>query len=273
MKKIELQMENRENFPSYRTISVNSATYTINHQIAKGHFSTLYEAYDSWGNPLAVKIFDSKADPIIFENEITQLKRFASPQVIYPYEAFSYEGEHYIVMERFGVALSRVKTPNKDTRIKIFLESARCMLQTLHRIHHAGYMHGDINPQNVLIEIKNNQFFGIKLCDFSFCRKVGSSDQRLMRLAHWLLPPECDSENIDNLTAAMDVYHAALVLYSIVCDEPLAYTQAEIFANQPQIDLLSSDIPSIRALASALEMNPEKRTSAMDLWKKIRAAM
>jgi serine/threonine protein kinase len=269
MKHTEIQMENRENFPLYRTVTVNEVTYFLNHQIAKGHFSTLYEARDSWGNPLAVKIFHSRTDSVIFDNETQQFRRFASPQVVHMYEAFSYEGEHYILMERFGVALSRVKTPDRDTRAKIFIESARHMLQALHRIHLAGYLHGDINPQNVLIEIKNNQLLGVKLCDFGLCRKYGTEDNRLARFASWILPPECFSETPETLRGAIDVYHAALVLYSIVSDEKLEYTESEILGNKPQRDVLNSNIPSVRGLAPALEMDPANRISAIELWKNI----
>lgn len=269
MKSIELIMENREVFPPYRSITVKDVTYSLAHQIARGHFSTLYEATDTWNNSLAVKLYVGASEEILFDNEMKQLKKFASLNVIHLYEAFTHERTHYLIMERFGVAVSRLKTKDFDTKVKIFIECARSILQTLHTIHQVGYLHGDINPENVLIEIKNNQISGVKLCDFAFCRKIESTQKETISIAHWIIPPEFFNEGIESLSGAMDVYHAALVLHSLLIEEKLEYTQAEILVNKPQMDVLSSKIPLIQALAPALEMNPKNRVSAIELWKNL----
>ena len=269
MKSIDVPMENRENFPPYRRVTVKEISYSIGHQIAKGHFGTLYEATDTWNNPLAVKVYNRESDEKIVDNEIKQLKKFASPYTVNLYEAFSHEGFHFLIMERFGVAISRVKTKDFDTKVKIFTECARSLLQVLHTIHQRGYMHGDINPQNVLIEIKNNQISGVKLCDFSFCRKVDSAEKTFMGVANWLLPPELAHDGIERLSGAADVYHAALVLHSLLRDEKLDYTEKEILENKPQIDAFNSESHLIRALAPALEINTQKRVSALELWKNL----
>ena len=172
-------------------------------------------------------------------------------------------------MENFGVAISRIKTQDFDTKVKIFLECARNLLQSLHHIHQAGYMHGDINPQNILINFQENKLLGIKLCDFAFCRKENSSDKDFMNIANWLVPPEYLEEGIEKVTSSMDIYHAALVLFSILSDEKLSYTNEEILSNKPQIDVLISNIPLIKSLAPALELNPNKRISAIELWKNL----
>ena len=169
-------------------------------------------------------------------------------------------------MENFGVAISRVKTKDFDTKVKIFLECAKSLLQTLHNIHQAGYIHGDINPQNILINIRDNQILGVKLCDFSFCRKF-NSNKELIGVANWIIPPEYFDIGIENLSNSIDVYHSALVLYSILNEEKLNYNKDEILANKPQSDVLKSNIPLINALAPALELNPNKRVKALELWK------
>lgn len=269
MKEISLTMVDKTNLAPYKNITVKNTTYNLAHQIAKGHFSTIYKATDIWKNNLVVKIYDDKINEKLFDNEIKQLKRFASLNIVSLYEAFSYDKFHFLIMENFGVAISRIKTQDFDTKVKIFLECARNLLQSLHHIHQAGYMHGDINPQNVLISIENNRILGIKLCDFAFCRKENSSDKDFMSIANWLVPPEYLEEGIEKVTSSMDIYHAALVLFSILSDEKLSYTNEEILSNKPQIDVLISNIPLIKSLAPALELNPNKRISAMELWKNL----
>ncbi|MCT7908894.1 protein kinase family protein [Arcobacter lacus] len=269
MKEIIIDMVDKTNLPKYKNFESNGITYFIEHQIAKGHFSTIYNASDIWNNNLAVKIYNYGVNEKIFENEIKQLKKFASPNVIHVYEAFSYEEKHFIIMENFGVAISRVKTKNFDTKIKIFFECAKSLLQTLHKIHTNGYIHGDINPQNILINIQENKLIGIKLCDFSFCRSKNNLDKDYISVANWILPPEYYNLGKDKISSSMDIYHTALVLYSLLSEKELNYTKEEILSNKPQIDVLKSQIPLIRNLALALDINPEKRYNAIQLWKNI----
>ena len=269
MKEISLTMIDEKNQAPFKNITVKNTTYNLAHQIAKGHFSTIYKATDIWKNNLVVKIYDDKINEKLFDNEIKQLKRFASLNIVSLYEAFSYDKFHFLIMENFGVAISRIKTQDFDTKVKIFLECARNLLQSLHHIQQAGYMHGDINPQNILINFQENKLLGIKLCDFAFCRKENSSDKDFMNIANWLVPPEYLEEGIEKVTSSMDIYHAALVLFSILSDEKLSYTNEEILSNKPQIDVLISNIPLIKSLAPALELNPNKRISAIELWKNL----
>ena len=269
MKEISLTMIDEKNQAPFKNITVKNTTYNLAHQIAKGHFSTIYKATDIWKNNLVVKIYDDKINEKLFDNEIKQLKRFASLNIVSLYEAFSYDKFHFLIMENFGVAISRIKTQDFDTKVKIFLECARNLLQSLHHIHQAGYMHGDINPQNILINFQENKLLGIKLCDFAFFFFLNSSDKDFMSIANWLVPPEYLEEGIEILTSSMDIYHAALVLFSILSDEKLSYTNEEILSNKPQIDVLISNIPLIKSLAPALELNPNKRISAMELWKNL----
>ncbi len=67
----------------------------------------------------------------------------------------------------------------------------------------------------------------------------------------------------------MDIYHAGLLLYSILKEDKISYTKEEVLSNKPQIDVLNSNIPLIRALASALNVNPESRITALQLWRNI----
>ncbi len=166
MKEISLTMVDKTNLAPYKNITVKNTTYNLAHQIAKGHFSTIYKATDIWKNNLVVKIYDDKINEKLFDNEIKQLKRFASLNIVSLYEAFSYDKFHFLIMENFGVAISRIKTQDFDTKVKIFLECARNLLQSLHHIHQAGYMHGDINPQNILINFQENKLY----CLGSICQ-------------------------------------------------------------------------------------------------------
>lgn len=269
MKEISLNMVDKFNLAPYKNITVKDITYTFGHQIAKGHFSTIFETTDTWNNSLVAKIYNNRIDEKVFDNEIKQLKRFASLNVVSLYEAFSYDKFHFLIMENFGVAISRIKTEDFNTKIKIFMECARSLLQTLHIIHQQNFIHGDINPQNVLINIQDNKLLGVKLCDFSFCRREDSLDKDFMCIANWLYPPEYFTLGIEKLSSSMDIYHAALVLLSVLREEKLNYSKEEILNNKPQEDVLNSEIPQIKALAMALDVIPNNRPTALEFWNNL----
>ncbi len=269
MKKISLTMIDKNNQAPFKNITVKNITYYLGHQIAKGHFSTIYKASDMWRNNLVVKVYDDRIKEKLFFNEIEQLKRFASLNVVSLYEAFSHDKFHFLIMENFGFAISRIKIEDFNTKIKIFMECAKSLLQTLNIMHQQNFIHGDINPQNVLINIQDNKLLGVKLCDFSFCRTEDNMDKDYMGIANWLYPPEYFTLGIEKLSTSMDIYHTALVLFSILSEKKLSYTKEELLSNKPQIDVLNSKIPQIKVLASALEMNPNKRVSALELWKNL----
>ena len=268
MKKISLTMIDKNNQAPFKSIIVKNITYYLGHQIAKGHFSTIYKATDIWENNLVVKVYDNRIKEKLFFNEIEQLKRFASLNVVSLYEAFSYEQFHFLIMENFGFAISRIKTEDFNTKIKIFMECARSLLQTLHIIHQQNFIHGDINPQNVLINIQDNKLLGVKLCDFSFCRREDSLDKDYMCIANWIYPPEYYNLGIEKLSTSMDIYHVALVLLSILSEE-MNYTKEEILNNKPQEDVLNSEIPQIKALAMALDVIPNNRPTALEFWNNL----
>lgn len=269
MKEISLTMIDEKNQAPFKNMTVKNITYYLGHQIAKGHFSTIYKTTDIWRNNLVVKIYDNKIKEKLFNNEVKQLKRFASLNVVSLYEAFSYDKFHFLIMENFGVAISRIKTEDFNTKIKIFMECARSLLQTLHIIHQENFIHGDINPQNVLINIQDNKLLGVKLCDFAFCRKNNLADKDYMGIANWIFPPEYYNLGIDKLSTSMDIYHAALVLFSILSEEKLNYSKEEILNNKPQEDVLSSEIPQIKALAMALDVIPNNRPTALEFWNNL----
>ena len=62
MKEISLTMIDEKNQAPFKNITVKNTTYNLAHQIAKGHFSTIYKATDIWKNNLVVKIYDDKEE-------------------------------------------------------------------------------------------------------------------------------------------------------------------------------------------------------------------
>ena len=77
----------------------------------------------------------------------------------------------YIILERFGSDMrSIIESPNPLLQNNNVL--AKAVLSLMADFHKCGYMHGDIKPQNILVQFKDARLF-MKLCDLECATKFG----------------------------------------------------------------------------------------------------
>ena len=61
----------------------------------------------------------------------------------------------------------------------------------------------------------------------------------------------------------MDTIQVSIILN----EEKISYTKEEVLSNKPQIDVLNSKIPIVNALSKALQIDSNKRPTALELWE------
>ncbi len=264
------RQEDPEHFPEIRQVTHAGVRYRLNHQMAVGAFSTVFQAVDEWGNPLAVKRYHADGDLSLWKNEVDNLLRFRHPNVTYLHAAFEQEGWRYLVLERWGVAIGRLRVNDASKRERLCRFSSRGVLEALHFIHRAGYVHGDMNPGNILIKLSADKSpMGIKLCDLALGRPVPSTGEK-GTIATWNPGPEwIDSAAFGTVGQPMDVYHAALALLNVLLGELPVFGNEEILGGAPQRLAMDLGTPLGAALAQALAPKSTERPVAIDLWRAI----
>jgi serine/threonine protein kinase len=150
---------------------------------------------------------------------------------------------------------------------------ARGLLQVLLKLHMRGYLHGDVNPQNVMLQMNKSQTLtGVKLVDFAFCRALTELENGFRKMALWTPPPEFFQRQGKTLGTAIDIWHSGVLLLQIVKGEIVDYSKDDILAGKPYEDALALDAPFANAIAAALHDDPQQRPDAIGLWRLLKIA-
>jgi serine/threonine protein kinase/DNA-binding SARP family transcriptional activator/ABC-type glycerol-3-phosphate transport system substrate-binding protein len=151
--------------------------YELREKLGEGGFGVVYRAYQpAVGREVAIKVIRPELanDPAFvrrFEAEAQLVARLEHPHIVPLYDYWREPGAAYLVMRLMGrgslrdVVDSTALTP--DDAVKV-VEQISGALLTAHR---AGVAHGDIKPENILIDGAGNAF----LSDFAIALGAGHS--------------------------------------------------------------------------------------------------
>lgn len=247
-----------------RQIEISGVRYYIGHQIGRGAFSRVHLVKDEAGRSLVAKIYSPGSDPVIWKHEAKMLRKFASPWIVPFHIGFEYQNQGYLLMDHAGAPISRYVF-SIDGK-KIAKHVARYLLAALHLFHSNGYVHNDVNPQNVLAKMSSDHTLGeVRLIDLAFLRAAKDATLRPAPVALWMPPPEYLESSSREITSAIDIYHAALVLMQIALGKALNYEPSEIAANKPALEASLSSNNFINKLSPALSRDPKDRPTAAEL--------
>ena len=271
MKAVKVKAVDTERLAPVKTLRVDGLRYHFQHQLGVGAFTTVYKATDEWGNPLVVKVYAPNVAPALWQNEVHQLKRFAGPSVVYLHRVFQHEAHTYLVLDDAGIAISRCHFHSDSARTRVALFVARGLLQALSRLHAAQHFHGDVNPQNVLLQTDSQKkLLGVNLVDFALCRSQQQMSRGAAQMALWTPPPEYFMKS-PMQGAALDIWHSAVLLMQVIRGQTLDYSKADVLTDRPREDALAMRHPMGPVLATALVREPDQLPDALSLWRALRA--
>lgn len=136
-----------------------SDTYAIQGLISRGNLSQTHKAIHIPSNsPRAIKTVPLPTDPLLIRTllqEISILKRIDHPGIVKIFEIFQNTPKLYIVTELFtgGELFDRIKEMKKFSEN----QAAKCIKEVagaLIHCHQQGIVHGDLIPENILYENK-----------------------------------------------------------------------------------------------------------------------
>jgi serine/threonine protein kinase len=264
-------------------IEHNGHLYIMGKIIGQGFFGCVYECEDEWGNELVAKVISphNRTYEEVRQNwieELNKLLTFRHPKITYVYEAFECRDTFYLIIERCYCTLNDL-LQMPDLRGELWLPHiARDILQGIHFIHNAGYVHKDIHPGNVFVSLLQDKMipnqapvWNFKIGDLGISRLESDINFFNTILADWMLPPEfLIPKEFGLIGRHVDIYHTGLLLLSLLLGNVPVFTHQEICAGKPREMAENLASPYAFAIAKALCRHVVSRTqTALDFWRDI----
>jgi eukaryotic-like serine/threonine-protein kinase len=247
--------------------------YEIQSVLGQGGMGIVYKARDRELDELvAIKTLRRNAfstEPALldrFKEEIRLARRITHSNVLRTYDLGDWRGVTFLSMEFVeGRTLEQVFHSEGILPRPVGLRIARQVCAGLAAAHEVGVIHGDLKPQNILIEPTGD----LKIMDFGSAHRTDDSGLtmtgRVSGTLGYMSPEQARGLRLD---VRSDIYSAGVVLYEIFTgslpfdgDSPLALVWKQIHSapplprsKNPRIDPTLASI-----LMKCIEKNPASR--------------
>lgn len=136
----------------------------------------------------------------------------------------------YLVLEHYGTDLANETIMNSQNREVRKMIIGR-LLFAVKAVHDEGIMHGDLKPENVLVDFNRYNSPVLKICDFDCAREVGKEGQAgLMSLNKWTrgwTAPEVTYQS-KQISAAFSVDLFAMGLIIAILSREQCYPHSKV---------------------------------------------
>jgi serine/threonine protein kinase len=148
--------------------------YKLLTRVGQGGMGAVFTAFDpDLGRTVAIKLLHSGVDDQRLEREARGLAKLSHPNVIAVYDVGRAAGRLFVAMEFVqGRTLRKWREetkPTQDAIFNVFLQAGR----GLEAAHHAGLVHRDFKPDNVLVGDDGR----VRVLDFGLVEAVASAPE------------------------------------------------------------------------------------------------
>ncbi|MGL6237073.1 MAG: protein kinase domain-containing protein [Segniliparus sp.] len=265
--------------------TVLEGRYRLDEQIGSGGMCVVYRGFDQrLERPVAVKIAAEQfsGDQRIGERlnrEALAIARLSDPGLVGVYDQGSVGGRPYLVLEYVAGGTARELLAERGA-MPPYAAAALVgpVLRALGAAHSLGFVHGDVKPENILISTAGE----VKLADFGSVAPVAGDERDLADVfgtVGYLAPEQVDAGLWTDVSPAVDVYAAGVVLYELLTgalpftgDSPAALASARLRHDVPPPSRAVDGVPMqfdhlvLRATERNLRARyPDARSMAADL--------
>ena len=192
--------------------------YQIIREVGKGGMGCVYEALDSQGNRVALKMMSAKAASHpdyreMFEHEVQALKKLSHPSIVNIVgEPFSDSaGNLYLPMEYVeGSTLAQIVKANGPFSEQVALDIFCKLLDVFSYIHGKSCIHRDVKPSNIMMRPDGS----VCVIDFGIAKdskiSTGHTVGRIVGTDGYMSPEQANGFNIDTRT---DIYSLGCLLH------------------------------------------------------------
>jgi serine/threonine-protein kinase len=251
--------------------------------LGAGGNGVVYRARDrALQDVVALKVLrrELTGDPDALErlkSELRLARRVTHRHVLRTHDFGELDGVAFISMEYVrGITLRHLLEHGGPLPLAAGLRVARQLLEGLEAAHAMGVLHGDIKPENLMLEPTGN----VKLADFGIARPLRgrstAGDGTMAGTLHYLSPEGLQGRDLD---ARSDLYACGVVLFEMLAGRRPFVTAdtAELFYLQmnqdpPTLCSLRPEIPTAldQAVRACLAREPSQRpASVADLRRRL----
>jgi eukaryotic-like serine/threonine-protein kinase len=203
--------------------------YIVRGMLGKGGMSKVYKieipvigkiaALKVFGpDPLLVDLMGAEALKKLFVTEAVTMARLRHPNILEIWDFGEAQDRPYYVMDYYcnnlGVMIGETymtDAPSRVIAVDKAIRYTRQILKGLAALHHAGIIHRDIKPYNILITDQDT----VKIGDFGLSKLRGekfTGPSNINVGSPWYAPPE-QEENPDDVEFSADLYPVGIMLY------------------------------------------------------------
>lgn len=191
-------------------------------EIGKGAMGAVYQAFDTTlKRHVAIKVVLKSLgdDPSFVENFMQEAQALAAlnhVNVVQIYSCGTEKGQPYIVMELIeGDRLDQMMSEDAPMNEKRLLGIAQDVIHGLQAAHEIGLIHGDIKPQNILVDQRGTA----KVVDFGLARNA-ENDQvatEIWGTPYYIAPEKARRQREDHRA---DIYCLGATLFHALTNRP-----------------------------------------------------
>ena len=201
--------------------TVLAGRYRLIEQIDSGGSAYIYKAMDELTKQIvAVKILKpelTENEEFVqrFKKEVQAAAKLRHANIIRAYDAGLDNGTYYIVMDLIeGKTLKHLINVNGPLPVKYAVAVAKKLCLALEYAHVKGFVHRDIKPHNVMIDMTGEPY----IADFGIARNIAQNtitaeEGSVMGSVHYFSPEQARGERVDKRS---DIYSLGILLYEMV---------------------------------------------------------
>jgi serine/threonine-protein kinase len=217
-------------------------------------------------DPLLVDLIGMKKIRELFISEAAKLASLRHPNIVEIWNFDHFDGKHFYLMDYYfnnlGIMIGETRWTEQPSRL-IKLEKAidwtRQILTGLACLHHAGIIHQDIKPFNLLLTEQEV----VKICDFGLSKLRGetiSTPSNLKVGSAWYASPE-QEDDPERVDFRADLFSTGITLYRMLTGQIPAGSPDAPSRYNPDLD---ADWDKF--MMQSIDPDPEKRfSSAKDM--------